>query len=65
MGLLRFMVKKRKIKLKIPLYLALHVHSIPLSFDLRQNKCNAKTTSPPASVIKDVKVTLPLLDGPP
>ena len=48
------MVKKGKLNYKIPLILALHVHSIPPSFGVR--KINGKLNPP--SVIKGVKVTL-------
>ena len=58
MGLSRFMVKKGKLNYKIPIILALHVHSIPPSFGLRQNKRKIKPTPFLPSVIKDVKVTL-------
>ena len=54
MGLLSFMIKKGKLNYKVLLNLALHVHSIPPNFDLRQNGWKIKTTFP--SVFKDVKV---------
>ena len=44
MGLLSFMIKKGKLNYKVLLNLALHVHSIPPSFDLRQNRWKIKTT---------------------
>ena len=53
------MVKKGNLNYKVPLNLALQVHSIPPGFDLPQNERKIKTTPPPPppSVIKDVKVT--------
>ena len=52
----RFMVKKGKVNPKVPLNLALHVDSVPPTFNLAQNKRKIITTITP-SLIKDVKVT--------
>ena len=54
----RFMVKKGEVNPKVPLNLALHVDSVPPTFNLAQNKRKIITTTTPSpSLIKDVKVT--------
>ena len=57
MGFSRFKVKKGKVNPKVPLNLALHVDSVPPTFNLAQNKRKITTTTPSPSLIKDVKVT--------